>query len=62
MLSLKFIRENIDKVKLTLKHKNVDFDLEDLLSQDDERPPCPPHTHPPRLHPHTHTHTTAPAP
>lgn len=37
MLSLKFIRENIDKVKLSLKHKNVDFDLEALLLQDDKR-------------------------
>ena len=37
MLSLKFIRENIDKVKLTLQHKNVDFDIESLFLQDDER-------------------------
>lgn len=37
MLSLKFIRENIDKVKLSLKHKNVDFDLEALFLQDDKR-------------------------
>ena len=37
MLSLKFIRENIEKVKLSLQHKNVDFDVEALLSQDDER-------------------------
>ena len=37
MLSLKFIRENIDKVKLSLKHKNIDFDLENLFLQDDER-------------------------
>ena len=37
MLSLKFIRENIDKVKLSLEHKNVDFDLEALFSQDDKR-------------------------
>ena len=37
MLSLKFIRENIDKVKLTLQHKNVDFDLESLFIQDDKR-------------------------
>ena len=37
MLSLKFIRENIDKVKLSLQHKNVDFDLETLFSHDDKR-------------------------
>ena len=37
MLSLKFIRENIDKVKLSLQHKNVDFDLEALFSQDNKR-------------------------
>ncbi len=37
MLSLKFIRENIEKVKLSLQHKNVDFDVEALLSQDDKR-------------------------
>jgi len=37
MLSLKFIRENIEKVKLSLLHKNVDFDVESLLSKDDER-------------------------
>ena len=37
MLSLKFIRENIEKVKLSLQHKNVDFDVEALLLQDDER-------------------------
>ena len=37
MLSLKFIRENIDKVKLTLQHKNVDFDVEPLLLQDEKR-------------------------
>jgi seryl-tRNA synthetase len=37
LLSLKFIRENIDKVKLSLKHKNVDFDLEALFLQDDKR-------------------------
>ena len=37
MLSLKFIRENIEKVKLSLQHKNVGFDVEALLSQDDER-------------------------
>ena len=37
MLSLKFIRENIDKVKLSLQHKNVDFDLEALFSDDDKR-------------------------
>tara|TARA_B110000467_G_scaffold128253_1_gene121610 strand:+ start:204 stop:1472 length:1269 start_codon:yes stop_codon:yes gene_type:complete len=37
MLSLKFIRENIDKVKLSLQHKNVDFDLEALFLQDDKR-------------------------
>ena len=37
MLSLKFIRENIEKVKLSVQHKNVDFDVEALLSQDDER-------------------------
>ena len=33
----KFIRENIEKVKLSLQHKNVDFDVEALLLQDDER-------------------------
>ena len=37
MLSLKFIRENIEKVKLSLQHKNVDFDVDALLSEDDER-------------------------
>ncbi len=37
MLSLKFIRENIEKVKLSLQHKNVDFDVGALLSQDDGR-------------------------
>ena len=37
MLSLKFIRENIDKVKLSLQHKNVDFDIENLFLQDDNR-------------------------
>ena len=37
MLSLKFIRENIERVKLSLEHKNVDFDLEALFSQDDKR-------------------------
>ena len=37
MLSLKFIRENIEKVKLSLQHKNVAFNVESLLSKDDER-------------------------
>mgnify|MGYP001388100104 CR=1 FL=1 len=37
MLSLKFIRENIEKVELNLQHKNVDFDVKSLLSLDDER-------------------------
>ena len=37
MLSLKFIRENIEKVKLSVQHKNVVFDVEALLLQDDER-------------------------
>ena len=37
MLSLKFIRENIDKVKLSLQHKNVDFDIETLFLHDDKR-------------------------
>ena len=37
MLSLKFIRENIDKVKLSLLHKNIDFDIETLFLEDDKR-------------------------
>ena len=34
MLSLKFIRDNTEKVKLTLKYKNIDFDIEELLNDD----------------------------
>ena len=37
MLSLKYIRENPDLVKQTMQNKNVDFDLNKLISKDDTR-------------------------
>ena len=37
MLSLKFIKENIDIVKNAIKSKNIDFDIDDLLSKDKTR-------------------------
>ena len=36
MLSLKFIRENIDIVKKSISAKNIKFDI-DLLIKDDEK-------------------------
>ena len=37
MLSIKFIRENIDKITSTLKHKKISFDLDLLISDDISR-------------------------
>ena len=37
MLSIKFIRENIDKITSTLKHKKISFDLDLLISDDVSR-------------------------
>ena len=37
MLSLKFIKENFDLVKKSTKSKNIDFDFEELLKNDDSR-------------------------
>ena len=34
MISLKYIRENKDKIKKTLKLKNVDFNLDKLFDND----------------------------
>ena len=32
MLSLKYINENIDKVKSSMSSKNIDYNLDDLLN------------------------------
>ena len=37
MLSLKFIKENFDLVKKSTISKNIDFDFEELLKNDDSR-------------------------
>ena len=37
MLSLKYIRENLDQVKESTLSKNVDFDFDSLLKDDKER-------------------------
>ena len=37
MLSLKYIRDNIDLVKKSIQSKNIDFDLEQLLNDDKSR-------------------------
>ena len=37
MLSLKYIRDNIDLVRKSIQSKNIDFDLEQLLNDDKSR-------------------------
>ena len=37
MLSLKFIKENVDLVKKSIKSKNIKFDIDALLDKDTER-------------------------
>ena len=37
MLSLRFIKENFDLVKKSTISKNIDFDFEELLKNDDSR-------------------------
>lgn len=37
MLDIKFIHENKDKIKEAAKNKNIDIDIDELLSVDDER-------------------------
>ena len=37
MLNIKYIKDNIDKVKETLLHKNVDCDLDVVIKLDDKR-------------------------
>jgi len=37
MLSLKFIKENIDLVKSSITSKNIEFDIEELLKKDKKR-------------------------
>ena len=37
MLSLKFIKENFDLVKKSTISKNIDFDFEELLKNDESR-------------------------
>ena len=37
MLSIKYIRENVDKVQKAIDSKNVEFNLDDALKLDDRR-------------------------
>ena len=37
MLELRYIRENVDKVREYLKNRNSDFDLDSLIKLDEER-------------------------
>ena len=37
MLSLKYIRDNLDLVEKSIKSKNINFDLEKLLNDDRSR-------------------------
>ena len=37
MLELRYIRENVDKVREYLKNRNSDFDLDSLIRLDEER-------------------------
>ena len=37
MLELRYIRENVDKVREYLKNRNSDFDLDSLIRLDEDR-------------------------
>ena len=37
MLNIKYIKENIDKVKDAIYHKNVDCDIDAIINLDDKR-------------------------
>ena len=37
MLNIKYIKENVDKVKEAILHKNVDCDIEEVINLDDKR-------------------------
>ena len=37
MLQIKYIRENLEKVKSSIEAKNVDFNIDNLISLDDDR-------------------------
>ena len=37
MLSIKYIKDNIDKVQQAIDSKNVEFNLDDVLKLDDRR-------------------------